>query len=160
MRQVMSAVVCLGVLVAVASAAGRHVGERDKIVAGVSYGAQAGLTTTDGIITIGGVTPTATSTPVTPTATSAPVTPTATPVPPTATATEIPKSVGDVNCSGGLPTIVDAQLIAQVVLGRIAEGDLDCPDNADVNGNGEVDIADAQLIAQLVSARITVWPPG
>lgn len=73
------------------------------------------------------------------------------------------KPIGDVNCdwfdTDGLPTIVDAQLIAQVVVGRIDVGDLDCPDNADVNGNGMVDIADAQLIAQLVVGRIG-WPPG
>ncbi len=78
--------------------------------------------------------------------------------------TTVDKPIGDVNCDwvekDGLPNIVDAQLIAQVVVGRIAEGDLDCADNADVNGNGEVDIADAQLIAQLVSGRITVWPPA
>ena len=75
----------------------------------------------------------------------------------------VEKPIGDVNCdwesTDGLPNIVDAQLIAQVVVGRISEGDLDCPDNADVNENGEVDIADAQLIAQLVVGRIG-WPPA
>ena len=74
------------------------------------------------------------------------------------------KPIGDVNCdwesTDGLPNIVDAQLIAQVVLGVITVGDLSCPDNADVNGNGTADIADAQLIAQLVVGTITEWPPA
>ena len=74
------------------------------------------------------------------------------------------KPIGDVNCdwesTNGLPTIVDAQLIAQVILGTIDVGDLGCPDNVDVNGNGGADIVDAQLIAQLVVGTITAWPPA
>ena len=86
-----------------------------------------------------------------------------TPVAPTPTPVEGPKPIGDVNCdwqtTGGVPTIVDAQLIAQVVLQLIAEEDLDCPDNADVDGNGSIDIGDAQLIAQFVLGNIS-WPPS
>jgi hypothetical protein len=91
-------------------------------------------------------------------------TPTATPVTPTATATPVEgaKPIGDVNCdwqtTGGVPTIADAQLIAQVVLQLIAEEDLDCSDNADVDGDGSITIADAQLIAQFVLGNIS-WPP-
>ncbi len=90
-------------------------------------------------------------------------TPTATPVAPTPTPVEGPKPIGDVNCdwqtTGGVPTIVDAQLIAQVVLQFIAEEDLDCPDNADVDGDGSITIGDAQLIAQFVLGNIS-WPPS
>ena len=82
---------------------------------------------------------------------------------PTATPVVGPKPIGDVNCdwqtTGGVPTIVDAQLIAQVVLQLIAEEDLDCPDNADVDGDGSITIADAQLIAQFVLGNIS-WPPS
>ena len=67
-----------------------------------------------------------------------------------------PSLVGDVDCDGEV-TIADAQLIAQLVLGRISE--LDCPDAADVDESGDVTIADAQLIAQLILGRISSLPP-
>ena len=89
--------------------------------------------------------------------------PTATPVAPTPTPVEGPKPIGDVNCdwqtTGGVPTIADAQLIAQVVLQLITEENLACPDNADVDGDGSITIGDAQLIAQFVLGNIS-WPPS
>ena len=73
------------------------------------------------------------------------------------------KPIGDVNCdwqtTGGVPTIADAQLIAQVVLQFIFEADLGCPDNRDVDGDGFTTIGDAQLIAQFVLGNIS-WPPS
>ncbi|MCH7838355.1 MAG: PD40 domain-containing protein, partial [Chloroflexi bacterium] len=66
-----------------------------------------------------------------------------------------PLLVGDVNCQGGV-TIVDAQLIAQKIVGRIDA--LPCAKNGDVNGSGGVTIADAQLIAQLIVGRIPSLP--
>ena len=82
---------------------------------------------------------------------------------PTATPVEGPKPIGDVNCdwqtTAGVPNIVDAQLIAQVVLQFIAEEDLDCPEYADVDGDGSITIGDAQLIAQFVLGNIS-WPPS
>lgn len=84
-------------------------------------------------------------------------------VPPTPTPVEGAKPIGDVNCdwqtTGGVPTIADAQLIAQVVLQLIAEEDLGCPDNADVDEDGSITIGDAQLIAQFVLGNIS-WPPS
>ena len=62
---------------------------------------------------------------------------------------------GDVNCDHAV-TIADAQLIAQLIAGRIDA--LACPKNGDVNGSGEVTIADAQLIAQLIVGRIPSLP--
>ena len=64
--------------------------------------------------------------------------------------------LGDVNCDQ-VVTIADAQLIAQLIVGRIAQ--LSCPDNADVDESGGVTIADAQLIAQLIVGRIPSLPP-
>ena len=66
-----------------------------------------------------------------------------------------PNVVGDVNCNG-LVTIVDAQLIAQLIVGRIEA--LDCEKNADVNENGDLCIADAHLIAQFIVGRIPSLP--
>ena len=63
--------------------------------------------------------------------------------------------LGDVDCNS-VVSIADAQLIAQLMAGRI--GELDCPDNADVDGSGGVDITDAQLIAQLIVGRIASLP--
>ena len=68
----------------------------------------------------------------------------------------IPTLLGDVNCDGGV-AITDAQLIAQLIVGRISA--LDCPENADVNEDGGVTITDAQLIAQLIVGRISSLPP-
>ncbi len=67
-----------------------------------------------------------------------------------------PNVVGDVDCDG-VATIVDAQLIAQLIIGRIEA--LDCDKNADVNDSGDVTIADAQIIAQFVVGRIPSLPP-
>ena len=66
-------------------------------------------------------------------------------------------TLGDVNCDGAV-TIVDAQLIAQLILGRF--GELPCPYRADVDEDGGVFITDAQLIAQLVAGRIQSLPPS
>ena len=66
-------------------------------------------------------------------------------------------TLGDVNCDGAV-TIVDAQLIAQLIVGRV--GELPCPHRADVDEDGGVFITDAQLIAQLVSGRIQSLPPS
>ena len=66
-------------------------------------------------------------------------------------------TLGDVNCDGAV-TIVDAQLIAQLILGRV--GELPCPSRADVDEDGGVFITDAQLIAQLVAGRIQSLPPS
>ena len=63
--------------------------------------------------------------------------------------------LGDVDCNS-LVSIADAQLIAQLMAGRISG--LACPDHADVNGSGVVDITDAQLIAQLIVGRIASFP--
>ncbi len=64
---------------------------------------------------------------------------------------------GDVDCSGAA-NIRDAQLIAQLVVGRITQ--LSCPDAADVTGDDAVSIVDAQLIAQFVVGRINSLPPS
>ena len=61
---------------------------------------------------------------------------------------------GDVDCDGSV-TIADAELIAQLIVGR---AQLACPDNADVDESGSVTITDAQLIAQLVAGRIDSLP--
>ena len=61
---------------------------------------------------------------------------------------------GDVDCDGSV-TIVDAELIAQLIVGL---AQLACPDNADVDESGSVTITDAQLIAQLVAGRIDSLP--
>ena len=58
-------------------------------------------------------------------------------------------------CDGAV-TIADAQLIGQLIAGRISE--LDCPDHADVDESGVVTIADAQLIAQLIAGQIDSLP--
>ncbi len=63
---------------------------------------------------------------------------------------------GDVNCDHAI-TIADAQLIAQLIVGRIDT--LACAKNGDVNESGGVTIADAQLIAQLIVGRISSLPP-
>ncbi len=68
----------------------------------------------------------------------------------------IPTLLGDVSCDGSV-TIADAQLIAQLIVGRISA--VDCPENGDVNEDGGVTIADAQLIAQLIVGRISSLPP-
>ena len=67
-----------------------------------------------------------------------------------------PKLLGDVNCNGAV-SIADAQLIAQLIVGRIPN--LACAESGDVNVNGDVTIADAQLIAQLIVGRIPSLPP-
>ena len=54
-------------------------------------------------------------------------------------------------------TLGDAQLIAQLIVGRI--GSLPCGKNGDVNENGGVTSVDAQLIAQLIVGRISSLPP-
>ena len=64
--------------------------------------------------------------------------------------------LGDVNCNGAV-SIADAQLIAQLIVGRIPN--LACGANGDVNVNGDVTIADAQLIAQFIVGRIPSLPP-
>ena len=66
------------------------------------------------------------------------------------------KPLGDVSCDLAV-TIADAQLIAQLIVGRI--GALPCAENGDVNESGGVTIADAQLIAQLIVGRIPSLPP-
>ena len=63
--------------------------------------------------------------------------------------------LGDTTCDGAV-SIADAQLIAQLVVGRISG--LGCPDHADVDGSGGVGITDAQLIAQLIVGRIDNFP--
>ena len=63
--------------------------------------------------------------------------------------------IGNVNCDGAV-TIADAQLIAQLIVGRISA--LACPNTADVDESGGVTIADAQLIAQLIVGRIPSLP--
>ena len=68
-----------------------------------------------------------------------------------------PNVLGDVDCDG-LVTIVDAQLIAQLIVGRIEA--LDCDKNADVNGSGGVTIVDAQIIAQFIVGRIPSLSPS
>ena len=64
--------------------------------------------------------------------------------------------LGDVNCDHAV-TIADAQLIAQLIVGRISG--LACAKNGDVNESDGVTIADAQLIAQLIVGRISSLPP-
>ena len=68
-----------------------------------------------------------------------------------------PNVNGDVDCDG-VVTIVDAQLIAQLIVGRIEA--LDCDKNADVNGSGGVTIVDAQIIAQFIVGRIPSLSPS
>ena len=68
----------------------------------------------------------------------------------------IPTLLGDVDCNE-VVTIADAQLIAQLIVGRIPN--LACVENGDVNASGGVTIADAQLIAQLIVGRIPSLPP-
>ena len=68
----------------------------------------------------------------------------------------VPTLLGDVNCNG-VVSIADAQLIAQLIVGRIPN--LACAENGDVNASGGVTIADAQLIAQLIVGRIPSLPP-
>lgn len=68
----------------------------------------------------------------------------------------IPTLLGDVSCDG-MVSIADAQLIAQLIVGRISE--LNCANNADVNGDDATSITDAQLIAQLIAGRINSLPP-
>ncbi len=64
---------------------------------------------------------------------------------------------GDVDCSKAV-TIADAQLIAQLIVGRISG--LPCANNGDVDESGGVTIADAQLIAQLIVGRISTLVPS
>jgi len=79
--------------------------------------------------------------------------PTATPTPepePTAEppASEPDKLPGDVDCSGHVDS-VDAVYVLQYVVLLIDE--VPCPDNADVNGDGEINALDAALILQEVA---------
>ncbi len=62
--------------------------------------------------------------------------------------------VGDCNASGSV-TILDAQLVAQYVVGLIGA----CTGNGDANASGSVTILDAQLIAQYVVGLIPTLPP-
>jgi hypothetical protein len=69
---------------------------------------------------------------------------------------ECADELGDVSCDLAV-TIADAQLIAQLIVGRIPS--LPCANNGDVNKSGGVTIVDAQLIAQLIVGRIPSLPP-
>jgi hypothetical protein len=103
------------------------------------------------------VTPTPTRTPTpgpspTPTNTAGPGTPTE--EPPTGTPDEF--VYGDADCNREANS-VDAALILQAEAGLLAA--VFCPDEADVNGDGEVDSRDAALLLQFVARLLPSLPP-